>query len=364
MAVIHSGSVHIVARSASSTLATSYGRPAESRDHVVVTLASDNGQVGWGEASPLPFFTGETPGSICGLLESHFLPAVIGLDPVELGVVHASIEKALPGNSSAKAAVDMAAHDLAARILGVPVSTMLGGARRRGVPITRPIGITSVEDAIEQANRYVTAGHRTLKLKVGINARADIERLRAVRDAVGFDVQLRIDANQGYDLATAHHVLRKLESIGLEYCEQPLPRWDIADLARLRASVGVRIAVDESLHDIRDAMALIQARAVDVFVIKLIKTAGLLPAKRITDLGEASGVAATVVSPFDTQVGAAHALQLALTLPEGGPACELTVFATQADLADSDHQLDAGTLRASLNPGCGVERLAELERAA
>lgn len=364
MALIHSGSVHLVSRSASSTLATSYGRPAESREHVLVTLSSDEGQVGWGEASALPFFTGETPASIRGLLESHFLPGIVGLDPTELGVIHEVLENTLPANSSAKAALDMAAHDLAARILNVPVSTLLGGRRRREVPVTRPIGITAVEDAVEKAVDYVAAGHQTLKLKVGIDARGDIERLRAVRDAVGPEVRLRIDANQGFDFTTARRVLRELESIDLEYCEQPLPRWDVPGLARLRASVGVRIAVDESLHNLRDAMTLIQAGAVDVFVIKLIKTAGLLPAKRITDLGEASGVAATIVSPFDTQVGASHGLQLALTLPADSPACELTVFTTQAKMADTDHRVEAGVLRPSLSPGCGVESLLELERAA
>ena len=364
MAHIRSGSARLVSRPASSTLATSYGRPAESREHVLVTLESDEGQVGWGEASALPFFTGETPATIRDVLKAHFLPAVVGLDATEIGVIHDILDATLPNHSSAKAALDMAAHDLSARTLGVPVSTLLGGRRRSNVPVTRPIGITPINDAVEKASTYVAAGHRTLKLKVGVDPREDIERLRAVRDAVGTGVRLRIDANQGYDFATARRVLRALEDVDLEYCEQPLPSWDVAGLGRLRASVGVRIAVDESLHDLRDAVALIQAEAVDVFVIKLIKTAGLLPAKRITDLGEAEGVAATIVSPFDTQVGASHGLQLALTLPRANPACELTVFTTQAEMADTGHRVEFGVLHPSRDPGCGVERLVELERVA
>lgn len=362
MATIDRAVAHVIHRSAAATLATSYGRPAESRDHVVVVLRDTDGRTGWGEASALPFFTGETPASIQQRLEETFLPALLGKDATAIGAIHAELDHLLPENSSAKAATDMALFDLAGRTLGVPVSTLLGGVRRQRVPVTRPIGIKTTEEAVAEAVRYVSQGHRTLKFKVGGNPRQDIDRVRSVREAIGPDVKMRIDANQGYDLPTALRMLRALEAVDLEYFEQPLPSSNVADLARLRSQVGTKIAVDESLHDLRDAVALIRAGAVDVFVIKLIKTGGLLPAKRITDLGEAFGVSATVVSPFDTQIGAAHGLQLAQTLPADSPACELTVFATQAELATTRHRLVDGHLEASGDAGVGVERIAELDR--
>lgn len=364
MSTIATTSVHVVHRSAAATLATSYGRPAESRDHVVVVVGDEEGRTGWGEASALPFFTGETPASIRTVLEGTYLPLLVGKDALAIGAIHAELEHALPNNSSARAAIDMALHDLAAQSLGIPVSTLLGGGRRDRVPVTRPIGITTVDDAVARATTYVAAGHQTLKFKVGGDPRTDIERIRAVREAVGSSVKMRIDANQGYDLSSALRILRALEDVELEYFEQPLPRHDVAGLARLRSQVGTRIAVDEGLHDVRDAVALLRAGAVDVFVIKLIKVGGLLPAKRITDLGEAYGIASTVVSPFDTQIGAAHGLHLALTLPAGGPACELTVFSTQAEMATTGHRVVAGELVPSGAAGVGVDRLEELARAA
>lgn len=362
MATIQHAEAHIIHRPSAVTLATSYGRPAESRDHVIVVLRDSDGRKGLGEASALPFFTGETPASIHQRLEETFLPALFGKDATSIAAIQAELDHLLPENSSAKAAANMALYDLAGRTLGVPVSTLLGGVRRQRVPITRPIGIKSTEDAVTEAVQYVSMGHTTLKFKVGGNTRKDIDRIISVREAIGPDTRIRIDANQGYDLPSAIRILRALESVDLEYFEQPLPRHNISDLARLRAQVGTKIAVDESLHNLQDAVALIQARAVDVFVIKLIKTGGPLGAKRITDLAEAFGVKATVVSPFDTQIGAAHGLLLAQTLPEDSPACELTVFATQSELATTQHRLAHGFLEASGDPGVGVENIRELDR--
>lgn len=349
----------IVRRETSSRLTTSYGPPPELREHVLVILRAEDGTWGWGEASPLPKFTGETATSIKQMLEERFFPVLQGR-LAEPGLIRNRIDSSLPHSSAAKAAVDMALTDLLGKLHNVDGALLLGGACRTSVPITRPIGITSVDEAIEQASSYLEAGHGTIKMKVGSEPAMDVERVGQVRKQLGDDFSIRIDANQGYDFATAHYVLSRLESANIEYCEQPLPAWNHRDLAALRSKAGVRIAVDESLHTLADAHKLIEARAADVFVIKLIKTSGLFNAKRISDLGAEFGITTTVVSPFDTQVGAAHALQLALTLPDNGPACELTVFTTQASMAESRHRVEAGRLYASGDAGCGVTELAEL----
>ncbi len=356
---VFSGEISLVQRAGSSSLATSYGAGAAMREHVVVRLDSDDGVAGVGEASPLKHFTGESIGIIRTALGEDLLPAVRGLDPLDIVAAHQRMDAALPANSSAKAAVDMALYDLAARIQGLPVHKLLGGAVRTRVPITRPLGILSIEEAVRQALLYAGAGHRTLKLKVGVDADSDVARVRAVREAVGPDVAIRIDANQGYDLSTAMRVVESLHDVRIEYFEQLLPAGQLRGLARLR-SLGARVAVDESLHSPADALRLVEAEAADVFVIKLIKTGGLWPALQIAAIAAAAGVGCTVVSPYDMQFGAAHGLHLAASLPNLAGACELTVFASQAQMATTCHRVVDGCIELGAGPGCGVDAITEL----
>ncbi|WCM91869.1 hypothetical protein M5C99_15980 [Acidovorax sp. NCPPB 2350] len=358
MASVQSDEIARVQRAGSSSLATSYGAGAAMREHVVVRLMSDEGLSGVGEASPLKHFTGESGSIICTALGEDLLPAVRGLDPLDIVLAHQRMDAALPGNSSAKAAVDMALYDLAARTADLPLHRLLGGAVRHRVPITRPLGILPVEDAVAEALRHVQAGHRTLKLKVGIDVNADIARVRAVREAVGADVAIRIDANQGYDLATAMRFVAALRDARIEYFEQLLAAPDLRGLAQLRC-IGARVAVDESLHSPADALRIVEAGAADVFVIKLIKTCGLWPALQIAAIGAAAGVGCVVVSPYDMQFGAAHALHLAAALPNLAGACELTVFASQASMATTSHRVIDGAIEMGLSVGCGVDAIAE-----
>lgn len=355
----------IVERPTSNRMTTSYGEAPEVRPHVIVEIgtadvARADGVVGLGEASPLPDFTGETAQSILGVLNETYLHELPGRDATQIGGIMPDLERRRPGNPSARAAIDLALHDLAGKILGVPASTLLGGARRGSVRLARAVGIGPIPEIVALAQRHVAAGFQTIKMKVGTDPRQDVERVRAVRAAVGPDVRIRIDANQGYDVGAATWVLRRLEDCALDYIEQPVQRWNHTGMAQIRRATGMRILADEAVHTPQDALALIRADAADLFALKFIKTGGLVRAREIAAIGEAAGIDCVVISTFETQIGAAAGLHLALSLPVGRHAHELTVFVTQPEMARTGIRLEGDVLIPASAPGHGVESIAEM----
>jgi len=360
MMTITAATAQIIARRSPGRLNTSYGDALDIRERVIVTLTAEDGTVALGEASPLPFFTGETVEIIEIQLRRHLLPLLIGRSAFELTAILTDLDR-WPENTSAKAAIDIALHDLQGKLIGRPVVDLLGGPVRDRVPITFPIGIDPVAEAVAKAEDAVARGIRTLKLKIGRDPAADVERVSAIRAAVGPNVKLRIDANTGYTGPVAIRLIDRLAPADLEYVEQPVAAWDHAGLAAVRQATGVPIMADESLHSLRDAVELIQHRAVDLFAIKLIKTGGLARAWAIAQLAAAHRIDIVVVSPFETQVGAAAGLALALAAPTAGRAHELRVFDSQPEDAGTEIEVRDGEIFPSYAPGLGVAWIRELE---
>ncbi len=352
----------LVERPAPAVLKTSHHDGVAVRPHVIVRLTDAEGRIGLGEASPLPGFTGETAASILLQLRRCFLPLALGLTPTALGSLHDRMS-VLPGNSSAKSALDTAFHDLAGHALGVPAVELLGGAMRDRVATTHALGITTPEAAAAEAAAAVARGHVALKLKVGRDADDDVARLRAVRAAVGPGVAVSIDANRGYTLPGFLRLAARLESVGLDHVEQPLAEWDLDGMAAIRRQAGLRVMADESLHSLRDARRLIDAGAADIFAIKLIKTAGLAPARAIAELAAAHGIETSVISPFETQIGAAAGLALALAVAHPAAVHGLRVFEAQPELATTAIRCAGGAVTPSPAPGFGVTAIPELAHA-
>lgn len=295
---------------------TTYGSWTR-QPHVIVKLTTDEGLEGLGESSPLGFFTGETAEIVKAAIDHCLAECLVGRDPLDLEAILSALDAALPHNNSAKAGLDMALHDLVGKSLGVPVLRLLGGRVRDAVASATAVGIHDLEQMRQEALDWVARGFRTLKLKIGLGPEEDERRVRAVREAVGPQVRLRVDANQGYRVSAAIEAGRRLAACGIEYMEQPLPAWDVTGLAEVRRATGLRIAADESLYSPQDALRLIRERAVDVFVIKMIKVGGLRKATRIAHLAEAAGLQCVTVSPLETSLGTAAGAHWACTLTDG-----------------------------------------------
>ncbi|MEM0018098.1 MAG: dipeptide epimerase [Candidatus Korarchaeum sp.] len=265
----------------------SMGTSVSSTD-VVVKLVDDEGRVGWGEASPSRRVTGESEDTIVASMRV-LAPLLVNEDPLEIERIEEKISKAILGNSAAKLALEMAVLDLKGKSLGVRLRDMLGGHSDR-VETDFTIGIMSPEEMASDAAKHVEAGFRILKLKVGTNVSEDIERVKAVRDTVGGDVRIRIDANQGWTVKQAKRALNEMYRYDVELAEQPVKWYDLEGMAELTRTSPIPIMADESVHSARDALIVAKMRAADYINIKLTKAGGLLEARRIAAVSEAAGI--------------------------------------------------------------------------
>jgi muconate cycloisomerase len=287
-----------------------------STQSVIVEVYTDEGLVGIGETDPALSFTGESQQTVMAMLKHHLVPAVLGMDPRAIEAVHTRLDGVCVENYFAKAAIDLACHDLLGKALGAPVYQLLGGLVRERVPIMWSLGSEPAADNVRDAVAKVDEGYRTIGLKLGIlPPEVDVERAAAVRKAVGPDIQLRCDANQGWTVGTAIATIKQLEEHGIAMIEQPVPRWDEAGLAQISRAVHVPVGVDESLCSVHDALRLAQQRAAGFYSIKTTKQGGLLNAKKIAALVQASGGKLFVNSMIEMGVSVLSGLHFAASTP-------------------------------------------------
>ncbi|MEU9010418.1 dipeptide epimerase [Streptomyces sp. NPDC048479] len=282
---------------------------------LVVEVRTADGDYGLGEASPMTAYTGETLAGLEAALTEHAAPALIGRDPRDLAGAHAAMDTAIRGQHLAKAALDIALHDVAARAAGWPVHLLLGGCARPRVPTTWVVGLGTVEEMAEEATVYAAKGFTHIKVKGGEDPELDEQLVRSVRKAVPDSVELSLDANEGYDPGTAARTVARLADAGLDLVEQPLPRWDLAGMAALRSSGGVRVMADESMQSLHDALAIVRGGAADVLNIKILKVGGLHRARQVAALAESAGLAVKIGTMPELGVATLAAAHLAAALP-------------------------------------------------
>src|SRR5207248_5791643 len=202
----------------------------EAVNFVFVRIETRDGLVGWGEAACLggPTWSEESAESIAVTLERYVIPWLRGRDASQLEPLRLEMARRVQGNPFARAAVEMALWDLNGRALGVPVARLLGGRVRDAVPLSWSLAVADPAAEVAEARDLVARGHRIFKIKTAAHPVAhDVDRVRRIRDAVGGDVSLRVDANQGWDRATALRAIRAMEPFELDFVEQPVPRWDL-----------------------------------------------------------------------------------------------------------------------------------------
>jgi o-succinylbenzoate synthase len=298
-------------------LATAHG-VTRVREGTLLRLETRDGARGHGEALPLPGFALESlAASRAALVRAA--RALVGRQLPDLETALDRARSATPRAPSARAALDCALHDLAGQRRGVPVSVLLGAGRatRAQVPVGALLAAKTPREAGRAAREAVARGHRTVKLKVAATTiDRDVARAEGVREAIGDDVALRLDANGGWSEAEAREALARLAPLKPEYVEQPVPADDLDALARLSAEAPVPVAADESACG-EAAQAVLQRRAVDVIVVKPAAVGGLRSARRLIEAAERAEISVVVTGFLDSAIGDAAALHLASTL--GGP---------------------------------------------
>lgn len=265
---------------------------------------------GVGSANPTKV-TGETLASIESFL-ARASEKLIGADERDIPGLHARMDRMEAGNSAAKASVDIAAYDLMSKREKKPLYKILGG--ERGKMLTDiTIGICGTEEAVQRALAHKREGFRALKIKVGLNVEEDIGRVRAVRNAVGGKVELRVDANQGYTTEQAVRFAEEMHSLDVAVIEQPVRAEDMTALKEVTMRSKVPVMADECVKSSLDARRMLRAGAADMINIKLMKSAGILDAMMINRLAEGTGVKTMVGCMGEIQLSIAAGLHFALS---------------------------------------------------
>ena len=287
-------------------------RTVDSVSDIVVRITTDDGQTGFGEAPPTAVITGDTKGSILCAIEEFIGPNLIGMEIEDLDGIMKRLHGCILKNTSAKAAVDMAVYDLFAKSCGKPLYKLLGG-RRREIETDLTISVNDVEEMVQDSLRAVEQGFNILKIKVGKEGRRDVERIKAIRQAVGPDILLRIDANQGWSAKEAVRIIRSMEDMGIEMdlVEQPVSAHDFEGMKLVTSQVHTPILADESVFSSEDAIRIIKERAADLINIKLMKTGGIYEALKICAIGESFGVECMIGCMLESKIAVSAAAHLA-----------------------------------------------------
>jgi muconate cycloisomerase len=285
--------------------------------YVIIKLHTDDGLVGLGEAPVLKDwggdhgkYFGETPQTTTHIINDILAPALKGQDPRRFETIHAVMDKAVKGYPYCKAAIDAAMYDVVGKALNVPVYQLLGGCFRERVSIAHSLGLMEIEKAVEEALQAKGEGVKTIKLKGGVDQKRDIELVEQIRKAIGDELNICVDANQGYPTPKAAiKIVKAMEQFNLLYMEQPVEGIDrMAEVAR---RVDTPIMADESAWTPEDVIEIVRKKAADIISIYTTKPGGMFKAKKMAAVAEAAGLKCNVNGSVETGVGNAANLHLA-----------------------------------------------------
>lgn len=315
-------------------------------------LTDEAGRSGLGYAHAIPAISTHAEGAKSAL---EFLrPLLMGRDVLDFAAILDEVERSLASNHSARAAVDMALHDLLARGLGVPIAVLLGGSVRRVIPQARIVPIKAPVDMAASAVLLLQEGYRQIKLKLSGDSRLDIERVASVRSAVGTHVEITLDPNQSYSAKQMIATFKHMERHDITLLEQPVPAADWAGLALLTRSLPVAIEADESAGTVQDVHRLVAERTVDVINLKLTKLGGFRRFRQAVQICEAGGVVCRMGAAFGPALLQAMSAQAASTIQALPYACELGEHQQLLDDPFTALPIDQGVLALPAGPGCGV----------
>jgi muconate cycloisomerase len=335
------------------------GAPGAPSPRVLVKITTDDGVVGWGEATPTPRWTYETSETIVSTLRTYLAPAVVGLPAWDLDAVHRAMERAINpgvtmGSPLAKSAIDVALHDALARRQGLPLCQLLGRRRRTEFDLTWMITCLNPSDAERLAGEGLDAGYTCFECKIGMHGETgDLDLVRRTRGMIG-ERTLQVDANRGYRVDQAIRQARRLEAQGVSLFEQPLNGLNVSGYRRLVASATTPIGIDETLRSLGDLLEYIRRDALHVAVAKVQRNGGLWYSRQLCEITEAAGLGLSLSGLTETDLGLAAGLHLAAAfdinpLQLNGPQFIETTF-----LAERVWK-GGGRVRLPNGPGLGVE---------
>ncbi len=280
--------------------------------NVVVVVRTDEELTGFGECSPFMPINGESM-ETCYVVASYLAKSLIGKDPLNIESCSELMDRTIFGNSSIKSAFDIALYDIAAQQAGLPLYAFLGGKNNKILKTDYTVSLNEPEQMVTDAQEIKDRGFEVIKVKLGDDPEMDIFRIKAIRKQIGDEIPLRLDANQGWDAASAIRVLNELAPYNIQFCEEPIPRWNYMELPRIRKESPIMIMADESCCDHHDAQRLIELQAAPSFNIKLGKSSGIFKAQKIIKLAEKANLQLQIGGFLESRIGFTASAHLALT---------------------------------------------------
>lgn len=327
---------------------------------LLLKVHTDEGLIGLGEVSCTPIWSGEDSVTANHVIRGFLEPALLNEDPRDIERLTRKMRRAVAGHPFTKSGLEIALWDILGKSCGLPVYRLLGGAVRERVPIKMSVSGVEPRRAAELATWAISQGLRALKVKTGIEPGEDLDRVKAVRAAIGPDVRLGIDANGGWEPRVAIRTIRQMhEACGIYFAEQPVAPLDVQWMADVRRNSPVPVMADESCYTLQDAMALARAAAADIFSVYVGKGGGIGPARKIAAVAEAAGLTCTVGSNLELGVASAAMAHLAAATPGIGaeefPCDILGPLAYEHDLLREPLDIVNGAVAPPHRPGLGIE---------
>ncbi len=283
-------------------------------ENVLVVIHTEEGITGFGECSPFMSINGESIDT-CFIVGQYFAKLFKGKNALAIEERIADMDRLIYGNTSIKSAFDMALYDIASQHAGMPLYKFLGGDTSKTIITDYTVSVGDPAKMAADALRIKEEGYPAIKIKLGKNGETDVVRIKTIREAVGNEIPLRIDANQGWNVEEAITTLKALAPFGIQHCEEPIPRWAFMDLPRVRKESPIPIMSDESCGDDHDAERLIQLGACDYMNIKLGKSGGIFKALKMVKLAEAAAIHLQVGTFMESRLAVTAFAHFALCSP-------------------------------------------------
>ena len=288
--------------------------PVYEAENVMVQIHTNQGITGWGECSPFLSINGETADA--GLVVAkYFERFLLGHNPLDIEGCMAGLDNIIYANNSIKSAFDMALYDIAAQHAGQPLYQFLGGTKDKTIFTDYTVSIGTPDQMAADALKIKEKGFLVIKVKIGKDGAMDVKRMKAIREAVGYEIPLRVDANQGWEVEEAISTLKALYPFNVQHCEEPIPRWAFMQLPDITKQSPIPIMSDESCCDHHDAKRLIDLKACDLINIKLGKSGGIFKALKMIRIAEEAGIKIQLGAFLESRLGMTAFAHLALCSP-------------------------------------------------
>ncbi|MEO5570748.1 MAG: dipeptide epimerase [Bacteroidia bacterium] len=281
-------------------------------ENIIVVIRTNKGVTGFGECSPFMTINGESM-ETCFIVGQYIAKVLINKNPLNIERCVAMMDNLIYGNSSIKSAFDIALYDIASQHAELPLYKFLGGNNDKILITDYTVSIGDSEKMADDALKIKKAGFPVIKVKLGETKEKDVKRIRSIRKVIGKTIPIRIDANQGWNVEAAVEILNALSEFNIQFCEEPIPRWNFMKLSKVKKKSPIPVMADESCCDHHDAKRLIDIKACELFNIKLGKSSGIFKALKIIRLAEKAKIKMQVGGFLESRLGFTASAHLALT---------------------------------------------------